>query len=62
MFSIRKSLKIKTFALVAAAGLLTFAAAPGSAGAANSPFTALSGTWSGGGTITMASGTKERIR
>jgi hypothetical protein len=48
-------------AVAAAAGLLSLAA-PASVEAFSSPFTALSGSWSGGGTITMSSGAKERIR
>jgi hypothetical protein len=32
------------------------------ASAATSPFLAMAGTWSGGGTITMASGARERVR
>ena len=65
MLSSSKSLmsKVKSAAVVAAAAvLLGFAALPGTVQAFSSPFTALSGSWSGGGTITMASGTKERIR
>ena len=46
----------------AAAALLGFVALPGEGLAYSSPFTALSGSWSGGGTITMSSGTRERIR
>jgi hypothetical protein len=59
-----KALKDKAYSLLiaaAAAGLLAVAASP-AAKAANSPFTALSGTWSGAGTITLASGSRERIR
>jgi hypothetical protein len=53
----------KTFlALAAAAGLLTLAAAPASVQASNSPFTALNGSWAGSGTITLASGAREKIR
>jgi hypothetical protein len=48
-------------AVAAAASLLGFAV-PASVQASNSPFTALSGSWSGGGVIIMASGSKERIR
>ena len=65
MISTSKSLKNKAqsvLAAAAAAGLLALAALPGAVQAATSPFTALSGSWSGGGVITMASGTKERIR
>ena len=46
----------------AAAGLLGLVALPASVQASSSPFSAMSGNWSGGGFITMASGTKERIR
>jgi len=49
-----------TLAFAAAAGLAALAAAP--VEAANSPFPALSGSWTGNGTITLASGTRERIR
>jgi hypothetical protein len=64
MFSAAKSLtnSVKcALAVAAAAGLLSFAV-PASVEASSSPFTALSGSWSGGGVITMASGSKERIR
>jgi len=54
---------IKTVLKVAAAAaLLGFAASPGSAFAFGSPFTAMSGSWSGSGTITTSNGNKERIR
>ena len=46
----------------AAAGLLALVALPGAVEASSSPFTAMSGSWSGSGTITTSSGTKERIR
>jgi hypothetical protein len=65
MFSATKSLTKKAQSILtvtAAAGLLALIALPGQAGASNSPFVGMSGTWSGGGTITMASGAKERIR
>ena len=48
--------------MAAAAALLGFAASPGSAFAFGSPFTAMSGSWSGSGTITTSDGNKERIR
>jgi hypothetical protein len=48
--------------VAAAAALVGFAALAGTAQASNSPFTAMSGSWSGGGTITTSSGNKERIR
>jgi hypothetical protein len=53
----RSALKV-----AAAAALLGFAASPGSAFAFGSPFTAMSGSWSGSGTITTSDGNKERIR
>jgi hypothetical protein len=48
----------------AAAGLLLAALlAPNlDANAATSPFLAMAGSWSGGGTITMANGARERVR
>ena len=49
-------------ALAAAATLLGLAALPDTAQAFNSPFTAMSGSWTGTGTITTSSGNKERIR
>ena len=51
-----------TFAVAAAAVVLGLAALPGSAFAFGSPFTAMSGSWSGSGTITTSDGNKERIR
>ena len=48
--------------VAAAAGLLSLAALPGAVQAASSPFTAMSGSWSGSGTITTSNGNKERIR
>ena len=48
--------------MIAAATLLALVALPGGAAASSSPFVGLSGSWSGGGVITMASGVKERIR
>jgi hypothetical protein len=65
MFSITKSLtnKVKsTLSVAAAAGLLSLMALPGSVQASSSPFTAMSGSWSGSGTITTSDGNKERIR
>jgi hypothetical protein len=41
---------------------LAVTAAPGPLQASTSPFHALSGSWAGSGTITLASGAKERIR
>ncbi len=65
MFSSSKSLvkQAKSVAVVAAAaGLLGFAALPSTVQAFSSPFTAMSGSWAGSGTITTSSGSKERIR
>ena len=62
MFGNIKSLKIHTKSAVLAAGLLALAALPSTVEAAAGPFGALAGSWSGGGTITMSSGAKERIR
>ncbi len=62
MFANIKSLKNQAKLAVAAAGLLALAALPSSVQAASGPFAALSGSWSGGGTITMSNGAKERIR
>lgn len=65
MFSFSKTLNgnVKSaLAVAAAAGFLGIAASAGPVQASNSPFNAMSGSWSGGGVITMASGTKERIR
>jgi hypothetical protein len=47
----------------AAAGLLLVLLAPNlDANAATSPFLAMAGAWSGGGTIRMANGMRERVR
>ena len=65
MFSITKSLtnNVKSaLTVVAAATLLSLAALPGAVQASGSPFTAMSGSWSGSGTITTSNGNKERIR
>jgi hypothetical protein len=65
VFHFTKSLTdhAKSVLTVAAAGaLLGVVALPTSVQAFTSPFTALSGSWSGGGTITMSSGAKERLR
>lgn len=48
--------------VAAAAALLGLAAMPGTVQAFSSPFTAMSGSWTGSGTITTSSGNKERIR
>jgi hypothetical protein len=45
-----------------AAAVLALAVLPSSASAFSSPFTAMSGSWSGSGTITTSDGNKERIR
>ena len=65
MFASSKSLSSKMksgLTVAAAAALAGFAALPGTVQAFNSPFTAMSGSWSGSGTITTSSGNKERIR
>ena len=62
MFANIKSLKNHAKLAVAAAGMLALAALPSTAYAATGPFAVLSGAWSGGGTITMSNGAKERIR
>ena len=65
MFSIIRSLPKNANSILSvavAAGLLGLAAAPGLAQASSSPFPAMSGAWAGSGVITLASGTKERIR
>jgi hypothetical protein len=51
------------FKLAAAGLLLTALLAPNlDANAATSPFLAMAGSWSGGGTITMANGVREPVR
>ena len=65
MFSIGKSLTNRAksvLTLTAATALLGFAALPGEGFASSSPFLAMSGSWSGSGTITTSSGNTERIR
>lgn len=65
VISISKYLKSNAksaLTVAAAAGLLAVVALPGNGQAASSPFDSLSGAWSGSGTITLSSGTKERIR
>jgi hypothetical protein len=65
MLFIGKPLKnqVKSIAFaIAGAAALAFAALPAPVQASSSPFQALSGSWAGGGTLTMASGTKERLR
>jgi hypothetical protein len=54
-----KSFKNLAFSAFAGFALL---AASGAAQAADTPFTAMAGSWSGAGTITLASGAKEQIR
>ena len=54
------SMKIK--AALAAAGLLCLLTLPSAVEASSGPFTPLSGSWAGAGTITTSSGAKERIR
>ena len=65
MFSFSKSLSgnaKSALTAVAAAALLGCVAMSGPAEASSSPFPAMSGSWTGAGVITLASGTKERIR
>jgi len=65
MFSTIKPLKERAQSILiaaAAAAVLGLAVLPGAGLASGSPFTGLSGFWSGGGVITMASGATERIR
>jgi hypothetical protein len=65
MFAFSKSLSSKMksgLTAAAAAALVGFVALPGTVQAFNSPFTAMSGSWSGSGTITTSNGNKERIR
>ena len=54
-----KSLRHLAFSALAGFAMMGAAAA---AQANESPFTAMAGTWSGTGTITLASGAKEQIR
>ena len=65
MFASSKSLSSKMksgLTVAAAAALVGFAALPETVQAFNSPFTAMSDSWSGSGTITTSNGNKERIR
>jgi hypothetical protein len=48
--------------LAAAAALLGLVVVSGSVQASSSPFTAMSGSWAGSGTITTSGGGKERVR
>jgi hypothetical protein len=54
----------KPFRNLAFSALAGFAllAASGAAQAADTPFTAMAGAWSGSGTVTLANGAKEQIR
>src|SRR5260221_14756268 len=55
--------KVRSALTVAAAeSFLSLAALPAAVQASSSPFTAMSGSWSGSGTITTSNGNKERIR
>jgi len=47
--------------LVGMTALLLYAS-PYAGRAATTPFTAMAGTWSGGGTVTMSNGMQERLR
>ena len=63
--SLSTSLAHHTKSILSAASvalLLGVAAGPRPAQAFTSPFTAMSGSWSGSGTITTSNGNKERIR
>jgi hypothetical protein len=64
MFSTGKLLPntVKSALAMAAAASLIALAVPSAVEASSSPFTAMSGSWSGSGVITMAGGTKESIR
>jgi hypothetical protein len=61
MFSAGNSLKNLAFAAAGAAAL-AFVALPAPVQASTTPFHILSGSWAGAGSITMASGAKERLR
>jgi hypothetical protein len=61
VFSTSKTLRDIAFAAAGAAAL-ALVGTPAPVQAASMPFEALSGSWAGIGTITMASGTKERLR
>ena len=64
MFSTVRSLTnaVKPALAVIAAASLMGLAVPCPVEASDSPFTAMSGSWSGSGVITMSSGSKESIR
>jgi hypothetical protein len=62
IFSPSLSNKVRAAVTAATAAGLLILAAPSGAVALAGPFSALSGSWSGTGTITMSSGTRERIR
>jgi hypothetical protein len=51
-----------SFNAAVVAGLLLLTACPGSARSEPGPFSALNGSWSGGGTIKKSTGGRERIR
>src|SRR5499427_7969824 len=51
-----------SFNLAVVAGLLLLTAGPGDARSEPGPFSALSGSWSGGGMIKKSNGGSERIR
>jgi len=62
MISTGKSLSMSTKSILSAASVaLLLGLAAGPANAFGSPFTAMSGSWSGSGTITTSDGNKERI-
>jgi len=57
------SAKARSLAAISATvGLLALVMGAPQVEGASSPFTALSGSWTGNGTITLASGSRERIR
>src|SRR5215467_10493287 len=56
------ALQFQALCSAAMAGLLFLAAGPGEARSEPGPFSALSGSWSGGGTIKKSNGGSERIR
>jgi hypothetical protein len=53
---------IRSGCAVAGLFLVALLAPNQDANAATSPFLAMAGTWLGGGTVTMASGVRERVR
>jgi len=56
------ALQFQALCSAAMAGLLFLAAGPGEARSEPGPFSALSGSWAGGGTIKKSNGGSERIR